>query len=165
MRGAEIVVGVDGEPASRRALRWAVREARRRGSPLRVVMVWSSHAVLAGPGPLLMNPELAPHHAEREHRESLREVLAECTSGVPLDVRSELVEGRPAEVLAERSRSAELLVLGDHGKATMAESVLGSVALHAIRRAECPVVVVPHGVAEDALRADRGGPGLDPVLG
>ena len=35
-----IVVGVDGKPASDRALAWAVDEAVTRGCPLHVVNVW-----------------------------------------------------------------------------------------------------------------------------
>lgn len=36
----ELVVGVDGSPASDEALAWSVHETRRRACPLRAVMAW-----------------------------------------------------------------------------------------------------------------------------
>lgn len=166
MAGSEIVVGVDGSDASRRALRWALREGATRGTSVRAIMVWESRAVLAGPAPMLMRPDLAPHHVQQEHRNELREMVTECESETPgVAVHAELAEGHPVAVLAERSENAAMLVLGDHGRGTVSEAVLGSVALHVIRHAHCPVVVIPGGMRETT---PRGGPteqpGGDPIL-
>ena len=49
---ATIVVGIDGSPASAKALRWAAEEARLRGATVRAVYAWSSvrEAAAASPG-------------------------------------------------------------------------------------------------------------------
>jgi nucleotide-binding universal stress UspA family protein len=48
-----IVVGVDGSPASRAALRWAVDEAARRGCAIDAILAWQGgYGTLATPGPL-----------------------------------------------------------------------------------------------------------------
>ena len=40
-RAPAVVVGVDGSPGARAALRWALREARLRNSPVRAVHAWT----------------------------------------------------------------------------------------------------------------------------
>ena len=51
-----ILVGVDGSPESKEALRWAVAEARLRGTDLRAVHVWQYPAWLAAPQPFFGEP-------------------------------------------------------------------------------------------------------------
>jgi nucleotide-binding universal stress UspA family protein len=62
-------------------------------------------------------------------------------SGFP--VAAEVIEGRPADVLAAAGRAADLLVLGSHGHSRVRHTVLGSVSEDCIRKAACPVVVIP----------------------
>ncbi|WP_158628624.1 universal stress protein [Saccharopolyspora rhizosphaerae] len=164
MAGNErIVVGVDGSEASRRALRWALREARVRGASVAAVMVWHSQAVLAGPAPLLMNPRLAPHHVREQRWQELTRVVTECSAGLAAtDVSAELVEGHADEVLIEKSKDAAMLVLGDHGRGKVADAVLGNTALRCVEHAKCPVLIIPSGVndaagAEDAQGAPEEG--------
>jgi nucleotide-binding universal stress UspA family protein len=47
-------------------------------------------------------------------------------------------------VLIEESGHADLLVVGRRGHAGFTGRVLGSVSLHCVNAAECPVVVVHH---------------------
>jgi nucleotide-binding universal stress UspA family protein len=61
--------------------------------------------------------------------------------GVPYDVMGIL--GPPGEVLVDRSRGAELLVIGHRGRGAMTSAVLGSVGLHCVLHAACPVTIVP----------------------
>ena len=56
---------------------------------------------------------------------------------------AEVIEGRPADVLAGASSAADLLVLGSHGHSRVRHTVLGSVSADCIRKAACPVVVIP----------------------
>ncbi|KAA5825488.1 universal stress protein [Saccharopolyspora hirsuta] len=159
-----LVVGVDGSAASARALRWALVEGRRRGVPVFALEVWESHAVTAGPGPLLMYPNLAPHHVREQHWQNLTRLVHECMGAASSpEVHAELVEGDAAAVLADRSAHAAMLVLGDRGRGRVADAVLGSTALRCIHRARCPVLVVPAGVEPEA--ESGGAHAIDPVLG
>lgn len=56
---------------------------------------------------------------------------------------AEVIEGRPADVLAAAGAAADLLVLGSHGHSRVRHTVLGSVSEDCIRKATCPVVVIP----------------------
>lgn len=166
MIASKFVVGVDGSKASRRALEWALREARARGASVSVIMVWQSHSVLAGPAPLMMNPRLAPHEVRDRHWQELNRVVEECLAGASTpELREELVEGHPEDVLAEKSADATMLVLGDRGHGTRA--MLGSTALRCIHNARCPVLIIPSGfelggVGPEGARASEA---VDPVLG
>ena len=135
-----IVVGVDGSPGGRRALEWAAHEADARGGAVQAMTAWSWDGVENGPISVTM-----PQQAEALARETLdREIHALIDrSGSHLPIAAEVVEGRPASVLAEAGCKADLLVLGSHGHSRVRHTVLGSVSEECIRRAACPVVVIP----------------------
>ena len=57
-------------------------------------------------------------------------------------VTAEMVDGHAAAVLVERSRRAQLLVVGHRGEGGFTELLVGSVAIHTAAHAHCPVVVV-----------------------
>jgi nucleotide-binding universal stress UspA family protein len=78
----------------------------------------------------------------REEVERLAaEVVAEKSAeGVPLRVRA--LPGAASEVLTEQARGADLLVVGHRGRGGFASAMLGSVGLHSVLNAPCPVTVV-----------------------
>jgi nucleotide-binding universal stress UspA family protein len=135
-----IVVGVDGSIGSRRALRWAVAEARRTGSAVEAVTAWNwdgaEGAVLAA-----TDRSQQRDHAERISAKEVDAVIAELGSSTP--IAREVVEGHPVPVLVEASRTARLLVLGSHGYGRLHHAVLGSTSEEVVRQAHCPVVVIP----------------------
>lgn len=51
-------------------------------------------------------------------------------------------EGPAAQMLVSRSEGADLQVVGSRGRGAMRSPLLGSVALHCVTHAACPVVVV-----------------------
>ncbi len=55
----------------------------------------------------------------------------------PVDVRTSIAEGNPAKVLIERSKEADLLVVGARGREGFAGMLLGSVSQHIVAHAEC----------------------------
>ena len=142
-----IVVGVDGSPSSRAALRWAVRQARFTGGTVDAVMAWQI--------PLMLQNYLwAPIYAEESRdiaedaRKKIDAVLGEEIE--PADsqlVRSRVVHGHPAQVLLDAAAGADLLVIGSRGHGGFAEALLGSVSQHCVHHAHCPVLIM------------RGGPG------
>lgn len=134
-----IVCGIDGSPASQRALEWAVAEARYRGCRLRAVTAWDWDGVegMVAPG----SPAEARSQAEIVQRRALIAAL----DGVedPPEVERRLVKGRPSEALTTATLDAELLVLGSRGHTTVHDVFVGSTSQRAIRHAACPVVVLP----------------------
>ena len=143
-----IVVGVDGSDASGAALRWAAAEARLRVVPLVVVHAWSFVPAqpIGDPG-LLAVP--AGDIAGQLEAESVaaRTILTEAVelglgddSG--LEIEQRLVEGDPGDALVDASASAELVVVGSHGRSGLRAALLGSVSRHVASHAGCPVVVV-----------------------
>ncbi|GAA0505177.1 universal stress protein [Paractinoplanes deccanensis] len=135
-----IVVGVDGSEGGRRALEWAVREAGERGSAVQAVIAWSWDGLEFGPV-TATNPEEAKERATRLLTKEVEAMLQRYGSHIP--VAAEVIEGAPWDVLGARSRSADLLVLGSHGHGGVRHTVLGSVSEKSIRKAACPVVVIP----------------------
>ena len=58
-----------------------------------------------------------------------------------LDIHAHVVEGHAGEVLVAASKPASLLVVASRGHRALAGVVLGSVGLHCVTMAACPVVV------------------------
>lgn len=143
-----IVVGVDGSEDSDRALRWAVREADRRGGTVQAVIAWVwdgiDRAVITKTHP-------------SEERAAAEQAIAHSVAAVSaahpgVAVASEVIEGRPYKVLTQAAKDADLLVVGSHGHGRLHHAVVGSVAEECIRAAVCPVVVVPVPHAERAAK-------------
>ncbi len=53
--------------------------------------------------------------------------------------------GHPAQALIEASNEADLLVVGSHGHGAFTGMLVGSVSIHCVTGAYCPVVVVRGG--------------------
>ena len=53
--------------------------------------------------------------------------------------------GHPAQVLIEASKEADLLVVGHRGHGAFTGMLVGSVSIHCVTGAFCPVVVVRRG--------------------
>ena len=146
-----VVVGVDGSPQALRAVRWAVPEARRRQAVLQLVtaLAWTEDPLDGLPG--LGQAQYVQYLREAAEKGlvAAADVAAEVDPDVP--VERELVLGFPAGVLLERSQTAELLVVGDHGRGRIASAVAGSVAVSVAARSACPVVVVRGAIPDGAL--------------
>jgi Universal stress protein family len=76
-RWKQIVVGVDGSPASRTALEWASEEAVRHGTELVVLTAW-----LPTPPPLAGTSSTLPTHGAIDARETAKELLMETIRDV-----------------------------------------------------------------------------------
>ncbi|HYO30173.1 MAG TPA: universal stress protein [Thermomicrobiales bacterium] len=140
----QIVVGVDGSDSSRKALAWAYDEAGHHGASLVVVTTWH-------PPALPMTPpygSIPPDDYGGAPRQAALELLDQFTSAlVPkdpaVDIRTSVEEGKnPAKALIERSREADLVVVGSRGHGGFVGMLLGSVSQHLVAHAACPVVVV-----------------------
>ncbi len=142
-----IVVGVDGSPESVGALSWAARYGTACGARIRALLVWHYPSVV-GPAP----PGVAPKSITDEVRTEMSEHLAHAiAAGAPgADVEPEIGYGHPAQVLVDASREADLLVVGSRGHGAFTGMLVGSVSLHCVHHAFCPVVVVRKGTSPTA---------------
>ncbi|MEV6975514.1 universal stress protein [Kitasatospora sp. NPDC093806] len=134
-----IVVGVDGSPLSRAAVRWAARLAALTGGPLEAVSVWEFPALFDPTG--LVPPPLDGFAAERRAAAILDETLAAVLSPATA-VRRRLPAGRPGPALVAAAAGARALVIGSRGRSAPPGAPLGTVALHCVDHAPCTVLLV-----------------------
>ena len=143
-----IVVGIDGSDASREALRWAADEARLRSAPLVAVYAWSfiPPQPIGDPGLLAVPAGNFPGQLEAEREAAsgaLEAAVADALASAPgIEVEQKLVEGDPGDALVTESASAQLVVVGSHGRSGIQAALLGSVSRHVTTHSTCPVVVV-----------------------
>jgi nucleotide-binding universal stress UspA family protein len=134
-----IVVGLDGSPQSRQALRWAAEMARLLDAPINVVTAWQYPTTYGYASPLPdWNPET-----------DMRRVQTEAIAGVfgheaPAGLTQLLEPGSAAAVLLRAAETALMLVVGSRGHGGFAGLLLGSVSATVAEHAACPVLIV-HG--------------------
>jgi nucleotide-binding universal stress UspA family protein len=132
-----IVAGYDGSPGAAQALRWAAREARARDTELTVCLAWTpDHMELPTESDLC---DLARQHGQEILTRGLP--YAESLLG-PGRVRVDLAGGPAARVLCERSRNADMVVVGGRGHSELPSLQLGSVSWQVAGHACGRVVVV-----------------------
>ncbi len=147
-----VVVGVDGSPAARDAVRFALREAALRDATLEAVMA------VELPDYAWIDPYAVREHPQEgfldQTQDKLGLLLGEIGTGdVPVR-RIVSTEPAPAALVAQ-STGAELLVVGSRGRGGFRGMVLGSVSLQCVLHAHCPVTVVrtePHSADKPAVQ-------------
>lgn len=137
-----IGVAYDGSPEAAQALAAAVELARAFGAGLELIGV----AVLHMTPPMLSAEgygDLWTMEKERVDRK-----LADAIAGVPEGISADAtrLDGDPAALLAARTASLDLLVMGSRGYGPMHAVLAGAVSARVVREAHCPVIVVPRGV-------------------
>ncbi|AKK27326.1 universal stress protein [Mycobacterium sp. EPa45] len=132
---APVVVGIDGSPASEAATAIAFDEASRRGVELVALHVWSDTKMLG-----FRVPDWSI--VQSEAVELLAERLAGWRERYPdVTVCRVVACDEPARQLVEQSRSAQLVVVGSHGRGGVMTRLLGSVSTAVVHAAEVPVIV------------------------
>ena len=133
-----VVVGVDGSPGAVLAVDWAAAEASRRGARLELLYAEVPAPPVVGLEPAPVAPlasDPVPHFLEEARH---RVVVA----WPDLEVGLWPTVGGPASSLIERSRVADVVVVGAHGRSMLGRLFLGSVSHHVAAHAECLAVVV-----------------------
>ncbi len=131
---AGVVLGVDGDPATLRAVGWAAREADRRHLPLDLVQVL----------PPSHRPDDELHPPNGRALSLLEQARRIAAAAAPeLSVRLSVVDGVAGPALVATAQRAHLLVLGSRALDGVLDLTLGRTLVHAMSQAMCPVVVVP----------------------
>ncbi|MHA7282848.1 universal stress protein [Arthrobacter sp. TMS2-4] len=138
--GKPVMVGYDGSDESKRALLWASRYAGAAQLPLVVVhaFIWPYFTDHLGP---VAGVEDSGLRAEAERILAEGRELAR-RSEPELEVHDRMVTGAPSGVLTTLSDEASLLVTGTRGLGGFSGLLIGSVSLHLVSTASCPVMVV-----------------------
>ena len=131
-----IVVGVDGSDSSKEALKWAERQAKLTGVPLRIVSTWQRPTSYGWVPPWPVDVDFAAGA-----RFALEDSVGVLGPDLHKDVSTMVLEGHPATTLVEQSRSASLIVVGSRGHGEFVGMLLGSVSEFLVTHAHCPVVV------------------------
>jgi nucleotide-binding universal stress UspA family protein len=146
-----VIVGVDGSPAAREAIKFAAREAVLRDATLVAMMA------VRMPDLAWIDPYAIREHPEAGYLEQaedrLRSILAAVdTAGA--DVETVVSPDSAPAALVAASADAELLVVGSRGRGGLRGTVMGSVSLQCMLHAHCPVTVVrPEPRAEETAVA------------
>ena len=140
-----ILVPVDGSAASKRGLAEAIKLARSVSASIKLVHIVNE---------FVMDTSYAPALYAEGLIQSLgaigRRTLEEAQSGAEaqgLKVETELVEtigGRAADIIVEQAKnwSADLIVMGTHGRRGVRRMVMGSDAEMVLRLSPVPVLMV-----------------------
>jgi nucleotide-binding universal stress UspA family protein len=139
-----ILCPVDFSDHSRRALDHALTIATWYDSVVTVLhvsplMPVAAYAPMSGMPPYVgLTPD-----ARQALMRSLKEFADGGQASVPIEF--EIAEGHTAAVIVDRADevSADLLVLGTHGRSGLDRWVLGSVTEKVLRKARCPVLTAP----------------------
>lgn len=130
-----VILGVDGSPASELATAIAFDEATWRGADLVAIHTWLDSDV-----PSLSLSAWADYRSSAEA--TLAERLAGWTERYPdVTVHRRVEFNQPARCLAEAAESAQLVVVGSHGRGGFAGMLLGSVSTTVVHAVRTPVIV------------------------
>lgn len=142
-----VVVGIDGSPASELATAIAFDEASWRGAELVALHAWTDAEV-----PAAANRDWTgtTRTSWSELQAAADETLAERLVGwreryPDVVVRRVVVVNRPTQHLIEHAASAQLVVVGSHGRGGFSGMLLGSVSTAVVHAVRVPVIVARQG--------------------
>jgi nucleotide-binding universal stress UspA family protein len=140
---AQVLCPVDFSEFSRRALDHAAAIARWYGARLTIL-----HVFVSRPAADLPTTPLSDSDRQRLTAD-LRRLAAQVPVDVPIDLRLTEASDIHREILTQAEMvSADLLVLGTHGRSGFERLLLGSVAERVVRMAPCPTMIVPRRAPE-----------------
>jgi nucleotide-binding universal stress UspA family protein len=145
-----ILCPTDFSDFSRRALDHAVAIARWYESTITLLHVCTSAPVVAYvPGSQVLPSAMLTPEDQEALLASLKR-FAEDEAGASVPVEFAIAEGHTTTEIVAKANAmpADLLVLGTHGRSGFERLVLGSVAEKVLRKAGCPVLTVPRGMAD-----------------
>jgi nucleotide-binding universal stress UspA family protein len=143
-----VLIGIDDSPFSRAAIEHVKSLSWPAGTKFLVVS--ASAPVFVGPGEAAAPGAIAEliEQQEKFHR-GLADRSAADLKSAGLSVTAKMVPADPRGALIDEAKrmSADLVVVGSHGRSGLTKLLLGSVATHVVTHAPCSVLVVKHKAA------------------
>jgi nucleotide-binding universal stress UspA family protein len=139
MKNKHFLIATDGSPGACEAVEQGAALAREAGAAITLVSV--RHAPL----PVLGDPYYQRTlSAELARARAVVEEAATRVGAVGVEVETEILEGNPADSIADlsRSRAVDLIIVGSRGRGGIVGGLLGSVSEGVVHRADRPVLVV-----------------------
>lgn len=149
-----ILVPFDFSGSAERALAWAADLQKATGTgPLQMV-----HAINSRP-PGTNDVALEMLLPSDDERAKLERSMVEAARryGAPAAASVVILASAVGDIILDtaRSASADLIVMGTHGRTGVKRLFLGSIAEHVLRHAECPVVTVRASRNSDGRSQER----------
>ena len=166
MTGNPLIVGIDGSPEAREALRWASRLAVVRG---REIVAVHALGLLESLDRQLVSAD--NHRAEVE--ELMRRDWCAPLRTEEMPFRIVVLDGDPVDVLlaVAAHEHATTVIVGNRGIGAAPELALGSTSLRLVQQSPVPVLVIPdpeqsmhHWALRRILVAIDGSPGCTPAI-
>ena len=146
----KIVVATDGSERSEKAAKFGISLAKPCGASINVISVVDE----GSPRDAL---DIDPYDIEdksilEEHDEGKKKInmafverVVEMAKSEDMRPESEVRIGNPAEEIINYAKeiSADLIVLGSHGRGAVATALMGSVAANVLHKGDIPALVVP----------------------
>ncbi|WP_130865339.1 universal stress protein [Acidipropionibacterium timonense] len=134
-----VIAGVDGSEDGLRAARFAAGQAKVRGADLLILHAVDDAAV-AGAWGVVYDPTALQEAGQ---------VVVDEARAVAIDggldesrVKGEVVLGNPAAILADRSATADLIVVGRRATSGLQRMFVGSTSVAVSGMATCPVMII-----------------------
>jgi nucleotide-binding universal stress UspA family protein len=137
-----IIVPVDGSAPSDAAIALALQVASAEGASVTFVHAIDPAKIAALAAPSSLDPTVAIQAAEEAATEILASAAAQVKPG-RLTSSTQLLEGDPVSTVLDlaKERSADLIIVGSHGRGGLSRALLGSVAEGILRKSTIPVLV------------------------
>ncbi len=133
----KIIVGVDGSLSSNAALEWAAQEAEIRDSALELIHAWN-YPNLGYGGYVAVLEDF-----EKDAGALLDEVVTATQTAHPkLKLVSSLLQGPTAQIIMDRAKEADMVVVGSRGRGGFSGLLLGSVGQQLVHHSPAPVVII-----------------------
>jgi nucleotide-binding universal stress UspA family protein len=138
-----ILAAIDFSKTTEPVLRWAVQIAQKQGARLVVLHVVQPPVFIAE-GTVGTDAANLTAATEQAAGRRLRHLAGELRKDCP-GVETLRLTGQPVRLILEEAAKlpADLIVLGSHGHGAVYDLLVGSTAAGVLKKAHCPVTVVP----------------------
>jgi nucleotide-binding universal stress UspA family protein len=148
-----ILVPIDFAECSRAALQHALAFAGRLGASVEVMHAWFTPAYVSPSIAVSIgasNTEILEEIAVREAKSQMADFMEGVKKPAGVTLRTSIAYGVPAEVILERAKSFDLIIMGTHGRSGLNHLLMGSVTEKVLRTSPIPVLVVNRLAAKPA---------------